>query len=56
MSSEFNTYQEEINSEMWNELCMKQGELRLFRQCAESIRSGEVVKYIGFITQGSKKI
>ena len=55
MISEFNTYLEGINSEMWKELCMKHGELHLFRKGDEFIRIGEVAKYIGFITKGSLK-
>ena len=41
MISEFNTYLEEINSEMWKELCMKHGELRRFRKGDEFISSSE---------------
>ena len=52
---EFNTYLEEINSEMWKELCMKHGVLRSYRKGDEFIRIGEVAKYIGFITKGSLK-
>ena len=52
---EFNTYLEEINSEMWKELCMKHGVLRSFRKGDEFIRIGEVAKFIGFITKGSLK-
>ena len=55
MISEFNTYLDGINSELWKELCMKHGELRSFRKGEEFIRIGEVAKYIGFITKGSVK-
>ena len=55
MISEFNTYLDGINSEMWKELCMKHGELRNFRKGDEFIRLGEVARYIGFITKGSLK-
>lgn len=55
MISEFNTYLEGINSDLWKEMCLKQGEIRHFRKGDEFISIGEVARFIGFITQGSLK-
>ena len=55
MISEFNTYLDGINKELWKKICMENGEIRHFRKGDEFIRIGEVAKYIGFITKGSLK-
>ena len=55
MVSEFNTYLNVINCELWKELCIKFGKTRYFRKGDEFISRGEIAQYIGFISKGSLK-
>lgn len=55
MLSTFNTYLNEIDSDMWRNLCREYGTLRSYRKGEEFITIGEVAKYFGFIKEGSLK-
>ncbi|MDE5810779.1 MAG: Crp/Fnr family transcriptional regulator [Muribaculaceae bacterium] len=55
MPSQFNSYIDRINTEMWRNLCVTNGQLRHYNRGDEFITAGKVGQYIGFIESGSLK-
>ncbi len=55
MSSNFNTYYENIDHDFWRKLCVEQGVLRSYDKGDYFIERGQVGRYIGFVKSGTLK-
>lgn len=55
MSSNFNTYYENIDHDFWRKLCVGQGVLRSYDKGDYFIEQGQVGRYIGFVKSGTLK-
>ncbi len=55
MSSQFNSYIDNIDIDSWRELCVSRGELRHYERDEEFITAGHVGRYIGYIQSGALK-
>lgn len=55
MSSNFNTYYENIDHDFWRKLCVEQGVLRSYDKGDYFIEQGQVGRYIGFVKSGTLK-
>ena len=55
MPSQFNSYIDKIDTDLWRRLCIDHGELRHYDRDEEFITAGEVGRYIGYIESGSLK-
>ena len=55
MSSNFNTYYENIDHDFWRKLCVEQGVLRRYDKGDYFIERGQVGRYIGFVKSGTLK-
>lgn len=55
MSSQFNSYIDNIDYGFWRELCINHGELRHYEKGDEFITAGTTGRYIGYIETGALK-
>ena len=55
MSSNLNTYYENIDHDFWRKLCVEQGVLRSYDKGDYFIERGQVGRYIGFVKSGTLK-
>lgn len=55
MIKEFNTYIQGIPLEFWRELCREEGNLKKLKKGDYFLISGDVCKYLGYISSGSFK-
>lgn len=55
MSSNFNTYYENIDHDFWRKLCVEHGVLRSYDKGDYFIERGQVGRYIGFVKSGTLK-
>lgn len=55
MPSQFNSYIDNIDTDFWRELCVRQGVLRHYERGAEFLTAGTVGRYIGYVQSGSLK-
>lgn len=55
MSSQFNSYIDNIDTEYWRDLCVGHGELRHYERGEEFITAGTVGRYIGYVESGALK-
>lgn len=55
MTSNFNTYYDNIDSDFWRTLCVENGELRHYDKGELFAEEGSVAKYLGFIKSGALK-
>lgn len=55
MSSNINTYYENIDHDFWRKLCVEQGVLHSYDKGDYFIECGQVGRYIGFVKSGTLK-
>lgn len=55
MSDNFNTYNSDIDFDVWRDICMKMGRPVRYSRGEEFVTAGETGRYIGFIVSGSLK-
>ncbi|MDE7386485.1 MAG: Crp/Fnr family transcriptional regulator [Muribaculaceae bacterium] len=55
ITSNFNTYYDNIDSDFWRNLCVKEGELCCFDKGELFAERGQVARYIGYIKSGTLK-
>lgn len=55
MSSQFNSYIDNIDTSFWQNLCKSHGQLRHYDKGAEFVSAGEVGRYIGYVESGALK-
>lgn len=55
MSSQFNSYIDNIDTDFWQDLCKNCGQLRHYDKGEEFITAGEVGRYIGYVESGAMK-
>ncbi len=55
MSSNFNTYYDNIDSDFWRNLCIEKGVLRHYEKGELFAEEGRIAKYLGYIKSGSLK-
>lgn len=53
--AQFNAFQEAIDFSFWREICETYGELRRYRRGEYFVRTGEVLKNVGWIERGGFK-
>lgn len=55
MTANFNTYIDNIETDFWRDLCIGEGELRVYDKGEEFATAGSVARYIGYIRSGTLK-
>lgn len=55
MSARFNSFIDHIDAEYWREICLAEGELRLYDKGDIFIQEGTVAPYAGYIKTGTLK-
>lgn len=55
MAANFNTYIDNIETDFWRDLCIGEGELRVYDKGEEFATVGSVARYIGYIRSGTLK-
>ncbi len=55
MSSNFNTYYNNIDSDFWRNLCVETGVVRTYEKGDLFVEQGSVAKYLGYIKSGALK-
>ena len=55
MSDSFNSYLNQIDSNVWRDICVRMGELRHYSKGEDFVTIGHIGKYIGYIVAGTLK-
>lgn len=55
MSTNFNTYIDNIEFKFWRDLCINEGELKSFDKGEEFVSAGTPGQYIGYVKEGTLK-
>lgn len=55
MTSFFNSYIDNIDTDFWRELCVGEGELRHYGRGEEFVTAGTAGRYIGYVKSGALK-
>lgn len=55
MTSQFNSYIDNIDTDFWRNLCISCGELRHYEKGEEFISAGSIGRFIGYIESGALK-
>lgn len=55
MTTQFNSYIDNIDTDFWKHLCKSRGQLRHYDKGEEFIAAGDVGRYIGYVESGALK-
>lgn len=55
MSSQFNSYIDNIDRDFWHDLCKSRGQLRHYARREEFVTAGTIGRYIGYVESGALK-